>query len=88
MIPFGKRATVYPGTANLPEIFLEEVSGEHIKKPEIELDQKTASAIGPWESEKPALESQDLESRSLKTTTRDGKMLITGKPPSRCLVWN
>jgi ferredoxin-NADP reductase len=77
VIPFGKRAAVFPGTANLEQIFLEEVSGEHIKKPEIELDQKTTSAIERWESEKLSLEPQDLESGSSKTTARDGKMLVT-----------
>jgi hypothetical protein len=34
--PFGKRATIYPGVAPLSEIFLEEVLGRYIKKPEVD----------------------------------------------------
>jgi hypothetical protein len=44
-VPFGKRATIYPGVAPLSEIFLAEVSGKHIKTPEVEVTQKSAKEL-------------------------------------------
>jgi len=72
VIPFGKRATVYPGPAPLSRIFLEEVSGENIKQPEKQLVPQDPSTAESWESEEPRL----IESGQAKDTRRDGKMLV------------
>ena len=77
VIPFGKRATVYPGPAPLSRIFLEEVSGENIKQPEKQLVPQDPSTAESWESEEPRL----IESGQAKDTRRDGKMLVMGKQP-------
>jgi hypothetical protein len=77
--PFGKRATIYPGIASLSEIFLGEVLGKYIKKPEIKSTQEDVMAL---ESEKPILDGEDVEFSNQTRTTRDGKMLVTGKPPA------
>ncbi|KAH7393741.1 putative cell surface metalloreductase [Cadophora sp. MPI-SDFR-AT-0126] len=45
VIPFGKRATVYPGCAPLSRIFQEEVSGENIKKPEKQIVERHTSTM-------------------------------------------
>ncbi|CZT07745.1 related to FRE2 Ferric (and cupric) reductase [Rhynchosporium graminicola] len=78
VIPFGKRATVYPGPAPLSRIFLEEVSGENINQPEkqkVQQDPSTADSGEPERLRKPRL----IESGQTKDTTRDGKMLVMGK---------
>ncbi|KFY03785.1 hypothetical protein V490_00088 [Pseudogymnoascus sp. VKM F-3557] len=50
--PFGNRATAYPGSAPLLEIFLAEVSGKYIKRPRIECADNS-KALGKWEPEAP-----------------------------------
>ncbi|KAH8585445.1 hypothetical protein B0O99DRAFT_530852 [Bisporella sp. PMI_857] len=63
--PFGKRATVYPGTAPLSEIFLDEVLGKYIKKPAVEGAQKDVMAL---DSEKPMPEEKDIELGACKVS--------------------
>lgn len=74
--PFGKRATIYPGVAPLSGIFLEEVLGKHIRKPEVDT---IRDGIKELEPETLMAGVEDVESRSQTTTARDGKMLVTGK---------
>ncbi|XMA20302.1 hypothetical protein WAI453_013093 [Rhynchosporium graminicola] len=75
VIPFGKRAIMYPGPAPLSRIFLEEVSGENIKQPEKQKVQQDPSIAESWESER-LREPRLIESGQTKDTTRDGKMLV------------
>ncbi|PVH68529.1 hypothetical protein DL98DRAFT_599439 [Cadophora sp. DSE1049] len=75
VIPFGKRATVYPGPAPLSRIFQEEVSGENIKKPEKQIVEQDTSTVESWELDK-IRESRLVESGETRDSTRDGKMLV------------
>jgi len=52
-VPFSKRAIIYLGVAPLSEIFVAEVSGKHIKTPEVEVTQKSAKEFGNGGSKKP-----------------------------------
>ncbi|KFY03642.1 hypothetical protein V490_00110 [Pseudogymnoascus sp. VKM F-3557] len=79
--PFGERASMYPGPAPLPEIFLAELSGNNIKV--------HAAEVGA-EGQK-VLESTlqgDVESGSRWTVAGDGRMLVAASredPPRRIL---
>ncbi|KAH9203273.1 hypothetical protein DL95DRAFT_505089 [Leptodontidium sp. 2 PMI_412] len=75
VIPFGKRATVYPGPAPLSRIFLEEVSGENINQPEKQIVEQGPSTAESWESEK-LREPRLIESGKTRDIARDGKMLV------------
>jgi len=89
IFPFGKRATIYPGVAPLSGIFLEEVMGKHIKKPELDTIQPGTNAV-ELHNLKTNVEDavEDIESMGQTTTAREGKMLVTGKPlVSRGRVW-
>src|SRR5450756_1936241 len=78
--PFGKRATIYPGVAPLSGIFLEEVLGKHIKKPEVDTIQHGTKALELQNLKTNIEDVEDIESRSQTTTAREGKMLVTGRP--------
>jgi hypothetical protein len=80
MVSFGQRATVYPGAAPLPEIFLAEISGKDIKKSQVEGKEMGEKALDKWESEKPGSELEALEYGNPERTARTGKMLVTGRP--------
>ncbi|ELR03562.1 hypothetical protein VC83_02576 [Pseudogymnoascus destructans] len=73
--PFGNRATAYPGSAPLLEIFLAEVSGKYIKRPRIECADNS-KALGKWEPEAPRPD-RDLESADSEEAARHEKMLVT-----------
>lgn len=75
-VPFGKRATIYPGPAPLQEIFLAELSGKYIKVHPVELGgEKTLRAQDPEWSR---LEG-DIESGRVETGAGSRKMLVAGK---------
>ncbi len=63
--------------APLSGIFLEEVLGKHIKKPEVDTTQHGTKTL---ELQNFKTNVEDVESRSQTTTAREGKMLVTGKP--------
>lgn len=67
-VPFGKRATMFAGPAPLKEIFLEEVSGQHVKSQQVEVE---------WDAK--TLKEKKVESGGLALTGRQGKMLVPGK---------
>jgi hypothetical protein len=69
---FGKRATLYPGSAPLLEIFQAEVTGELIERKQVEVvSENVKLKEGELESE--------LESGKQLSRLRDGKMLVTGR---------
>ena len=75
-MPFGRRATLYSGTAPLLEIFQAEVTGELIERTQVEvISESVKSNEGKLECE---FESE-LESGRGLSRSRDGKMLVTGK---------
>jgi hypothetical protein len=65
---FGKRATLYSGSAPLLEIFQAEVTGELIERKQVEVV-----------SENVKLKEGELESGRQLSRLRDGKMLVTGR---------
>ncbi|KAL2066279.1 hypothetical protein VTL71DRAFT_2350 [Oculimacula yallundae] len=75
--PFGKRATIYPGVAPLSGIFLEEVLGKHIKKPEVDTIQYGTKAIGLRNLKTILEDAEDIESMEQRKSAREGKMLVT-----------
>jgi hypothetical protein len=77
--PFGKRATIYPGVAPLSGIFLEEVLGKHIRKPEVDTIQRGMKELEPENLKANVEDVEDIESSRQTTTARNGKMLVTGK---------
>jgi hypothetical protein len=72
-VPFGKRATAYPGIAPLGDILQAEIGGDQVQEMQESIN---------WDA-KPLVEGE-LESGKPKTTVRGGKMLVTGK--TRCLA--
>jgi hypothetical protein len=69
---FGKRATLYSGSAPLLEIFQAEVTGELIERKQVEVvSENVKLKEGELESE--------LESGKQLSRLRDGKMLVTGR---------
>ncbi|KAH8799389.1 hypothetical protein F5884DRAFT_848060 [Xylogone sp. PMI_703] len=69
-VPFGKRATLYPGVAPLQQILAEEAAGEHLGRKNVEdVD---------WDAKgEPQIERTELESGRAGTRQRSGKMLVT-----------
>ncbi|KFY19587.1 hypothetical protein V493_07902, partial [Pseudogymnoascus sp. VKM F-4281 (FW-2241)] len=74
--PFGNRATAYPGSAPLLEIFLAEVSGKCIKRPRMERADNSGKSLVKREPDTPRPD-RDLESAISEEAARDGKMLVT-----------
>ncbi|KFZ24853.1 hypothetical protein V502_00675 [Pseudogymnoascus sp. VKM F-4520 (FW-2644)] len=74
--PFGNRATAYPGSAPLLEIFLAEVSGKCIKRPRMERADNSGKSLGKREPDTPRPD-RDLESAISEEAARDRKMLVT-----------
>ncbi|KFZ15972.1 hypothetical protein V501_02485 [Pseudogymnoascus sp. VKM F-4519 (FW-2642)] len=73
--PFGERATMYPGPAPLPEIFLAELSGNNIKVHAAEVGAERQKALEQSESTSSTLQG-DVESGSKWTVAGDGRMLV------------
>ncbi|OBT55433.1 hypothetical protein VE04_05610 [Pseudogymnoascus sp. 24MN13] len=73
--PFGERATMYPGPAPLPEIFLAELSGNNIKVHAAEVGAEGQKALEQSESTSSTLQG-DVESGSRWTVAGDGRMLV------------
>ncbi|MAD86135.1 MAG: hypothetical protein CL912_24510 [Deltaproteobacteria bacterium] len=78
--PFGKRATIYPGVAPMSGIFLEEVMGKHIKKPEVDTIQHGTKTLELHNLKTNVEDVEDIGSMGQTTPAREGKMLVTGKP--------
>lgn len=82
-VSFGKRATLYPGTAPLRQLVAEEAAGAYLSQcdPEdIEWDAKTLVG-GDHQLGKPARDA-GLESGIMDTKRRSGKMLVIGRNSS------
>jgi hypothetical protein len=75
-MPFGERATAYPGLAPLGEIFLAELSGRHVKVPPVEL---TSSGERVLARREPTTNGPGKDVESGETMAGDGKMLVAGK---------
>ncbi|OBT74032.1 hypothetical protein VF21_07829 [Pseudogymnoascus sp. 05NY08] len=73
--PFGERATMYPGPAPLPEIFLAELSGNNIKVHAAEVGAEGQKSLEQSESTSSTLQG-DVESGSRWTVAGDGRMLV------------
>lgn len=77
-VPFGKRATLYPGSAPLQHILAGEVAGEHVGK--IQMQDADWDAMTPTEDD---LHFETIKERQLEsgrgTTQRSGKMLVAGR---------
>ncbi|OAF59117.1 hypothetical protein VC83_04114 [Pseudogymnoascus destructans] len=73
--PFGERATMYPGPAPLPEIFLAELSGNNIKVHAAEVGAEGQKSLEQSKSTSSTLQG-DVESGSRWTVAGDGRMLV------------
>ena len=67
-VPFGKRATAYPGIAPLGDILQAEIGGDQVQEMQESID---------WDAK--TLVEGELESRKPKTIGRGSKMLVIGK---------
>jgi hypothetical protein len=67
-VSFGKRAIMFLGCASLKDIFREEVSGQHVKSQQVEVN---GDAITLVEAE--------VESGEPAPTRRRGQILVPGK---------
>jgi hypothetical protein len=67
-VPFGKRATAYPGEAPLRDILQAEIDGDQVQEMQERID---------WDAK--TLVEGELEAGKPKTTVKGGKMLVTGK---------
>ena len=65
---YGKHATMFPGRALLKDIFLEEVSGQHVERWQADVD---------WNGK--SLATVELESGAGSRRHRRGDMLVMGK---------
>ncbi|KFY32042.1 hypothetical protein V493_00580 [Pseudogymnoascus sp. VKM F-4281 (FW-2241)] len=86
--PFGERASMYPGPAPLPEIFLAELSGNNIKVHAAEVGAEGQKALEQSESTFSTLQG-DVESGSRWTVAGDGRMLVAASQedtPGRILL--
>jgi hypothetical protein len=66
-MPFGKHANMFSGQAPLKDIFCEEVSGKHLKKPRV---------VADWDEKH--LTEKELEAGAIEVNGRRGKMLVMG----------
>jgi hypothetical protein len=66
--------------APLSEIFLEEVLGRYIKKPEVDTIEHGTKTSELQNLKTNVEDVEDIESSGQTTTAREGKMLVTGKP--------
>ncbi len=66
--------------APLAGIFLEEVLGKHIKKPEVDTIQHRTKALELQNLEANVEDVEDIESIGQTITARECKMLVTGRP--------
>lgn len=71
-IPFGRRATIFPGTIDFIAIFLDKVSRKHIKKTKVEIDRKLVIVEGS------SFNVDSLKSGKL-IRNRKGKILVISK---------
>ncbi|KFZ13859.1 hypothetical protein V501_03498 [Pseudogymnoascus sp. VKM F-4519 (FW-2642)] len=71
-VPFGNRATMYPGSAPLEEIFLEEVSGSNIKTPGILNADNSRRSSEKCEPSAPRAEG-DIEFSGFSVSTKNNE---------------
>jgi hypothetical protein len=76
-VPFGKRATLYPGIAPLQHILGEEVAGDRFRKQQPgDIDWDARLRV---EGDSQRLREGGLETGRSENLKRSGKMLIFGK---------